>query len=1109
MTHIEKRCQTGFRSARYACLLAISVLAAVPAMSQVDRKTPSLKLASRSVAEVQQRLQQLLPNQIRLQPNSTRSHTILYTLVQGKATAILALEPQSNTVRFIGPEATVAPWRRVITAMDERPGKPNEIVTVTAWQRADKADIRKAVAQLAGDKGDGAARLVSRIFQQPDDVAPETADGTPPVNGPNDAPRNIDTAGGLTSDVQVEFVEGMDVIIIRGRRADVERVSQIVAEIERLSAKTKPITEIHPLANASSDAVAPIAEDVWEESMIERYGPISIRALSNPNAVLLVGRAEAVAAAKELVTQMDQDVAATPSIQSFPLSHMSAADAKEAIDEAFTDPQGIGIRVRATTNFRTNTVVVQGSPRDLAEVAKLVKQLDKSTSESSNTLRIFRLKNGLAADLATVIQDAINWQLVGSGTPTGVSGGGGGNTETQTRARLRSSMLSFMTVDGDNTKLLQSGILTDVRVTADERANALVVSGPSESMDLIGALIQELDQLPGAGAQIKVFTIINGDATRLANMLATLFGQTVATGQGGGQGNAQLPPSSATGAGESSLVPLSFGVDERTNSIIVSGNAGDLNVVEALLIRLDEDDIRRRKTTVYQLRNAIATEVAEAITELLNQQRQQLSQTEQQFSLVTPNDQIEREVFVVAEVTSNSVIVSATPRYYDEIAAVVAELDKRKPMVKLDILVAEVDLSGLSELGVELGFQDPVLFGRSATNVPNTSTPSLSPIPTIVPGFDFNNINQLPNSTAFNPSVVGGQGLSNFLLGRASSTAGFGGLVLSASSEAVNVLIRALERDQRIQILSRPHVTVEHNQAARLQVGRSIPTIGDTTINANTTTNSIEYRDIGIIMEVTPTVSPDGLIIVNFGIEKSDRAAGDDIQIPTGNGVATAPAFSVTEAVTVISARSGQTIAFSGLISTNDTAETRKVPYLGDLPLLGHLFRFDSVSHRRTELLIIMTPHLVQDEADFDYFRISESERMSWCLSDVVDLYGDVGMVGGLEGPHSVAPPPTIYPYEQPAAVDVMPSSTGNESGAKSLTNSAPVRLAPPIDASTRNHHGVDPKAALPQPQSSVPYGPQPYTAQPYTAQPASFSQPSARANGPTLQRLPHISTVE
>jgi general secretion pathway protein D len=150
-------------------------------------------------------------------------------------------------------------------------------------------------------------------------------------------------------------------------------------------------------------------------------------------------------------------------------------------------------------------------------------------------------------------------------------------------------------------------------------------------------------------------------------------------------------------------VPLRFSVDPRTNSIVASGAPGDLNVVEAILVRLDEGDIRQRKTTVYRLKNAPAIDVANAINQFLTSERQVQQLAGQQT--VSPFEQLEREVVVVPEAVSNSLIVSATPRFYDEIAKVVEELDARPPMVMIQVLIAEVALDDFEEFGAEFGFR--------------------------------------------------------------------------------------------------------------------------------------------------------------------------------------------------------------------------------------------------------------------------------------------------------------------------------------------------------------------------------------------------------------------
>src|SRR5262249_31740152 len=137
------------------------------------------------------------------------------------------------------------------------------------------------------------------------------------------------------------------------------------------------------------------------------------------------------------------------------------------------------------------------------------------------------------------------------------------------------------TLDAEGKQVYRSGILTDVHITADARGNTLLVSAPAESMELIAALIRQMDQVPSSVSQIKVFEIRNGDAVSMVQMLESLFGQqqqrvTVTPGGGGGFGGAG---GANFGGGsievENTLVPVKFSVDQRTNSIIASGSAED------------------------------------------------------------------------------------------------------------------------------------------------------------------------------------------------------------------------------------------------------------------------------------------------------------------------------------------------------------------------------------------------------------------------------------------------------------------------------------------------------------------------------------------------------
>jgi general secretion pathway protein D len=328
----------------------------------------------------------------------------------------------------------------------------------------------------------------------------------------------------------------------------------------------------------------------------------------------------------------------------------------------------------------------------------------------------------LATELATTLNSAI----------TAAAGG---------VQRERSTVLELLTADVEGRRLLRSGVLDDVQITPDPHTNSLMIAAPAESMDLLSALIEQMDS-PTAVAQIKVFKILNGDAANLIEMLRVLLpGELMIAG-----------PQLAGAEGETTLVPVRFSLDTRTNSIIATGSQGDLAIIEALLLRLDEDDVAERMNIVYRLKNAPAFDVAGAINELIRSRRVLELATP---GMRSPFEVVEREVIVVPEPVSNSLIISATPRYYEEVLRVVEDLDKQPAQVMIQVVIAEVMLDDFDEFGIELGLQDSVLFDRSLlsgletiTRVTETQSPGgavtrvqedVIVAATNTPGFDFNN----------------------------------------------------------------------------------------------------------------------------------------------------------------------------------------------------------------------------------------------------------------------------------------------------------------------------------------------------------------------------------
>ncbi len=942
-----------------------------------------------------------------------------------------------------GPETVTVQVAQLIRILDSQPQEPEQRIRIVPIRRSDPTKVQQAIqAYRLGyrsklqDLKRSKTNDDAQGFRAPDEVekrkvsqkksmqvielvnfqeAADVSSGgdSNETGADDDLGSEGDVVGRsrrreLGPGVEIESLPDLDVIIIRGRDREVDEVTRIIQEIERLSAETTPTVEIYPLQHVAGDAVSELIETINDDYIGGRQGRVVVIALEKPNSLLLIGWGEAVKAIKELIARIDQPVDPTSQLKVFRLKHAASALALNTVTQFFNNRQGLGAEVRVEADQRTNSLIVQASPRDMQEIVLLLKKLDVDRSHAVNQARIFRLKNSLANELAVTLQSAID-------TNTGA-----GNNQ-------RSTALELMTIDAEGKKIIKSGILTDVKITPDPQRNALIVSAPEESMNLIEALIRQMDDQPAAVAQIKVFRILNGDAGSLVQMLRSLLPS---------QTGADVSPALPGTADEQSLAPLRFSVDERTNSIIATGSAGDLRIIEALLLKLDEEAIKQRKTIVYRLKNAPAMFVSRAVNDFLRSERQ-VQQTG--ISSESPFLQIEREVVVVAEQISNSLIISATPRYFEEVREVVEKLDSQPPQVMIQVLIGEVTLNDADELGVELGLQDSLLFDRSllgdlvtTTNSSQASTPAgiLTTTQEVIqaasnsPGFLFNDspLGSLPNSgstQAVNTSnSLAGQALSNFATGRLNSELGFGGLVLSASNESVSILLRALRETRRMEVLSRPQVMTLDNQPAFIQIGQRVPRIVASNITeTGGQVNTVELENTGILLGVTPRISPDGTIVMDLDVEKSEvgpDAEGIPVSVSPEGTVIRSPRIDVTQAQTTVSAATGQTIILGGLITKGTSEIHRSVPWLSDVPVLGNLFRYDSVVARRTELLIIMTPYIVYGPDDVEQIKQEEAARMHWSLADVHDIHGETGIC---TAPHCAIcnrQIPVVYPDMNP-----------------------------------------------------------------------------------------------
>ncbi len=936
----------------------------------------------------------------------------------------IEVDRRENAVTVFAPQPAISGWQKMIGSLEQGDLPPGAITQLVRVRDAEPAPIQRAI-RLLGTLGDDQAAVVRKLPR--DSVAaaaqqlvqnnqqPTADDDTDQLIGPDEDADGEAAGAGLIGDVQIQFVPELGIIVLKGSKRDVARVQEVISEIEAKSAITQPEVVIQQLEHVNSQALETLLRDLYTEVLSARQGEVSITSLDKPNALLLIGRQEAVNAAVELIEKLDVPVAPSTQLRVFRLEHASAVDAEETVRGFFVDRPGsddnprpnLGFRARVIADYRTNSLIIQASPRDMREVGKLIRELDIKNIESQNELRIVKLRNALAEDLVVVIRSTIT-----------------GTEETPNpNANTPSSALSMVTLDAEGNQTINSGILIGTTVNADANSNTIIVRGPANSLPLVEALIRQLDQPPGNESYIKVFTLENGDSGQLTAALQQLFGVGAPTG-GVGQANlAGLPP--ATAGTESSLVSLRFSSDIRTNSIIASGSASDLEVVESILLRLDTNGFADRMFEVVWLRNQYAPDVAEALQQFVTRRQTQLLNIQQAaLGGLSPFDALERDVVVVAEPVSNSLVLSVAPRLYTTIRRMIDQLDRRAPMVLVKVVIAEVTLDDGVEFGAEFGLQNALQFDRGIANLPGAgdSNPQglpLGPAPTSTPGFNFNN-NGSTNVNSAGRGTLAERAVTSFGLGTSSGQFGFGGFVLSAASDSVSLLMRALQQSGRLQILSRPQLMTLDNSAGTVQVGAKVPRINGVIVNFQGNQIVAEDVDVGLILNIRPRVGRDGLIVMEVNAQRSaiDDTTGVPVGFGPGGEVINSPLINITSAESVVTAYSGQTVIYGGLIQKTRSQRSRRLPYVSNIPLLGALFRFDREIEVRSELLVVLTPMIVSSEEDLEYVKQTESARMSWCLPEVVEMHGNVGLSGGhgLWGP---AVAPVIYPDMHPTIDDI------------------------------------------------------------------------------------------
>lgn len=270
---------------------------------------------------------------------------------------------------------------------------------------------------------------------------------------------------------------------------------------------------------------------------------------------------------------------------------------------------------------------------------------------------------------------------------------------------------------------------------------------------------------------------------------------------------------------------------------------------------------------------------------------------------------------LVVDERSNSLIFYSTGKFYQELLPIIKKLDIMPKQVMLEVVIAEVQLTGDYSKGVE--------FALTGGGI-GSSEKSIS--------YD--------SAGGFGYSIVGLNG---------------------------NFNINLNQKDGLINVLSRPTILVRDGVSASISVGDDIPTIGSTTsdpINGERETTTIQYRKTGIDLLVTPTINAQGTVIMT--IEQNISNVSVD-----GTDISGSPSIFERKVSTEVVAGDGQSVMLGGLISENKSSNASSVPFLGAIPLVGHLFRNDSDSSDKTELVILVTPKIIHNVSEWE--RVQES----------------------------------------------------------------------------------------------------------------------------------------
>ncbi|MCD0420820.1 type II secretion system secretin GspD [Rubrivivax sp. JA1024] len=523
------------------------------------------------------------------------------------------------------------------------------------------------------------------------------------------------------------------------------------------------------------------------------------------------------------------------------------------------------------------------------------------------------------------------------------------------------------------------------RVTVQEDAarNSLMISGTGANVGTALNLLKELDQPLMSGRASLRITPVYWSAAELAQTLTQVL-----TAEG--YSMPALAQSNQPGGVRYPIVLLPV---TSSNALLVFANDDRvLDHVQTWALKLDQPTQRAsgRNIFTYTARNLSADALASTLTQLLDGTSSAAATSAAPAGTVTAAATTAPTAArsgstgggrVVVDANSNTLIFNTSPENYSQIIGLLNVLDRPAKSALIEVTVAEVSLTDDLNLGVEWLLQHSGASGSTITG-----------------------------------STLGGLGL------------GTSGLTIKRldSSGDTRLVINALASTNRAQILSSPRVMARNGEQAKIQVGQQVPIITSQQSSLSNTSNSstgilqtVQYKDTGVLLTVKPSIYAGDRIDLEVAQEVSAAQT-------TQTGVSSSPTFATRKVETRLTLEHGATVMLGGLISEDKTRTDTGVPFLKDIPLLGNAFKNDKNNGVRRELIVLITPYIVNDGQD---------------AAQITDAFrAALPMLGGRPTTPPALPAPVVPPPkgEEPPLPPAAPPASAPASGAPEAAAPAP-----------------------------------------------------------------------